>query len=252
MSIAKLDDLIDNEKFEHHFQALYDLHTLKPIGYEALLRTELFKNPQILFDEASQTDRFFDLEIQSVKKALRTYKEINQQPDNDKKILINVFPSNLADNSFFSELRDYTKELALLPEQIIIEINESESMFNMIPLYQNVERLQEAGYLIALDDVGKGISTLQAIVDLQPDFVKLDRYFAKDLAKSTRKQEMIRALSLFCKNTGSEFVLEGIEIAEDLEVAKSIGVTIVQGFLLARPEPVASVIARELSKLSIH
>ncbi|MGN8647375.1 EAL domain-containing protein [Gracilibacillus sp. HCP3S3_G5_1] len=237
MSIAKINDLIDNEKFEHHFQALYDLHTLSPIGYEALLRTDLFNNPEILFEKASYTNRFFELEMRSIKKALKYYNSIIQDTYNKKKILINVFPSNIADPEFLYELNKIIKETQLSPDQIIIEINESEIIKHVDFFSLTVCELQSEGYLIAIDDVGKGVSSLQAIVELQPDFVKMDRYFAKHLAKSSRKQEMVRSLVTYCLNTDTKFVLEGIEIIEDLEMAKAIGVSIVQGFLLARPEP---------------
>ncbi|MGP4040714.1 EAL domain-containing protein [Gracilibacillus sp. D59] len=237
MSIAKINDLIDNEKFEHHFQALYDLHTLTPIGYEALLRTDLFNNPEILFEKASHTNRFFELEMRSIKKALMSYDTINQSTYNSKKILINVFPSNLADPEFIDQLTNIVGKTKLSTNQIVIEINESEVIQNVDYFSTIVYELQTEGYLIAIDDVGKGVSSLQAIVELQPDFVKMDRYFAKHLAESNRKQEMVRSIVTYCLNTDTKFVLEGVEILEDLEMAKSIGVSTVQGFLLARPEP---------------
>src|SRR5699024_5215613 len=201
MSVGKLYDLIDNEIFVHHFQALYDLHSLTPIGYESLLRPTLFKNPEILFDKASRTDRFFDLEIRSIRKALKTYDEINKYSTNNNKLLLNVFPSNLTNENFFSDFHEIVNDLSIHPNQIVIEINESEIIQNIDLFHDTILQLQENDYLIALDDDGKGVSTLQAIVELQPDYVKMDRYFAKDLAQSTRKQEMIRAISNFCQNT---------------------------------------------------
>ncbi|WP_058306716.1 EAL domain-containing protein [Gracilibacillus massiliensis] len=237
MSIAKINDLIDNEKFEHYFQALYDLHTLSPIGYEALLRTKLFTNPEILFEKASHTDRFFELEIRSIKKALYSYDSILSSPSDNKKLLLNVFPTNLVHKDFSSILFQTLQNTKISPDQVIIEINESEVIQNVDFFIDSVEELKSEGYLIAIDDVGKGVSSLQAIVELQPDYVKMDRYFAKHLAQSSRKQEMVRSIVTYCLNTDTKFVLEGIEIPEDLEIAKKIGVSIVQGFLLARPEP---------------
>ncbi|SER81523.1 EAL domain, c-di-GMP-specific phosphodiesterase class I (or its enzymatically inactive variant) [Gracilibacillus ureilyticus] len=241
MSKAKMNDLIDNEKFEHYFQALYDLESLSIIGYEALLRTKLYKNPEILFEQASQTDRFFDLELRSIRKALQAFNELVCRSTDEKKLLINVFPSNLIQEKFITYLDQYMADKKFRPDQVIIEINESDVMNNVIPLLHNVSVLKEKGFLIAIDDVGKGVSSLQAIVELQPDFVKMDRYFAHQLASSNRKQEMVRSIVTYCLNTETEFVLEGIEILEDLEMAKSIGVSIVQGFLLAEPKPLDTI-----------
>ncbi|GAE94568.1 EAL domain/GGDEF domain protein [Gracilibacillus boraciitolerans JCM 21714] len=251
MSIAKINDLIDNEKFEHHFQALYDLESLNPIGYEALLRTKLFKNPEILFDKASRTNRFFDLEMRSVSKALHSYDSILKSSSNNKKLLLNVFPSNLAHVEFSELLNKALLETKITPNQIIIEINESEVNQNVDSIRDSVYELQNEGYYIAIDDVGKGASSLQAIIELQPDYVKMDRYFAKHLASSNRKQEMVRSIVTYCLNTDTKFVLEGIEIPEDLDMAKKIGVSIVQGFLLARPQPL-DVIKRLESRFKIN
>ncbi|KAB8132330.1 EAL domain-containing protein [Gracilibacillus oryzae] len=245
MSKAKLYDLIDNGKFEHHFQALYDLETLSIMGYEALLRTNLFKNPEILFEQASQTDRFFDLEIQSIRKAFRAFDELCETTD-EKSLLLNVFPSNLMNDHFVSYIEQFIAGRRFKPEQVIFEINESDAMTNVSALSQNVNLLRKKGFLIGIDDVGKGVSSLQAIVELQPDYVKMDRYFANQLAKSNRKQEMVRSIVTYCFNTETKFVLEGIEIPEDLEMAKSIGVSIVQGFLLAEPKPLETIISFEL------
>ncbi|MFC4404947.1 EAL domain-containing protein [Gracilibacillus xinjiangensis] len=241
MSKAKVNDLIDNEKFEHHFQALYDLETLSPIGYEALLRTKLFKNPEILFEQASLTDRFFELEIRSIKKILQAFDDLIGGLTDKRKLLMNVFPSNLIRDEFITYLDQYMANKKFKPQQVIIEITESDVMNNVTSLMRNVYLLREKGYLIAIDDVGKGVSSLQAIVELRPDFVKMDRYFANQLANSNRKQEMVRSIVTYCLHTNTKFVLEGIEIMEDLEMAKSIGVNIVQGFLLAEPQPLQTI-----------
>ncbi|UOQ85185.1 EAL domain-containing protein [Gracilibacillus salinarum] len=237
MSVTKLHDLITNEKFEHYFQALYDLESLSPVGYEALLRTRLFKNPEILFEKASQTHRFFELEIRSIRKALIAYDSIVTGQWNEKKLLINVYPSNLAQLDFPEFLDCAIEDTDIKPNQIVLEINESDMMQQLDEVGENVKTLKKKGYLIAIDDAGKGVSSLKAIVELKPDFVKMDRYFAKHLAKSSRKQEMVRSIVTYCLHTDTKFVLEGIEVPEDLEMAKSIGVSYVQGFLLARPEP---------------
>lgn len=238
MSRAKLNDLIDNEKFEHYYQALYDLDTLEPIGYEALLRTNLYKNPEILFEQASTTDRFYELECKSIKNALASFSELITKQYNRIKILINVFPANLKHPDFLAHLLEFMENKKFEPKQVIIEINESDILNKADDLTVYVQELKDAGFLIAIDDVGKGVSSLQAIVELQPDYVKMDRYFANQLATSSRKQEMVRSIVTYCLHTDTKFVLEGVEIPEDLEMAKSIGVSIVQGFLLAVPLPI--------------
>jgi EAL domain-containing protein (putative c-di-GMP-specific phosphodiesterase class I) len=73
------------------------------------------------------------------------------------------------------------------------------------------------------------------ILELEPDFIKLDRLFSLDLSKSTSKQKMISLFVEYCKNN-TKLILEGIETPEDLAIAKCLGVDIGQGYVLDMPK----------------
>ncbi|MGJ9458485.1 EAL domain-containing protein [Oceanobacillus sp. CF4.6] len=99
----------------------------------------------------------------------------------------------------------------------------------------NISLLKKRGFQIAIDDVGKGSASLKSIIELEPDYLKMDNYFAFDLSVSEQKQEMIKSFMTYCENTNTKFILEGIEKTEDLAVAKDLGVLYGQGFLLGKP-----------------
>jgi EAL domain-containing protein (putative c-di-GMP-specific phosphodiesterase class I) len=84
-------------------------------------------------------------------------------------------------------------------------------------------------------------STLRSIIELEPHFAKMDRYFGIDLEKSIQKQKLIQRLIEFC---GSDItlVLEGLEYQSDLDIAKELGVHIGQGYLLGRPSLLDNVV----------
>ncbi|MBE3555114.1 MAG: EAL domain-containing protein [Thermicanus sp.] len=98
--------------------------------------------------------------------------------------------------------------------------------------------LKEKGYTIAIDDFGKGETSLSTALYLEPSFVKLDRYFATDLATSVNKIEVIRTLIDIFQKKKIKIVLEGIEKPIDLAMAKALGVDIGQGYLLGMPKPI--------------
>lgn len=244
MSIAKLNDLIDHEKFNHHYQALYDLQTLTTIGYKAYLQTNVFKNLDILFDKVSNSSRFFELEIRSLRKALYEYNKLSVE----KKLFLNVYPLNLIHAGMIHYLDFFIEKTDLTPSQLTLEIKEVDIKECSSMMTDTIQTLQQHGYQIALDNVGKQVSSIQAVLELNPDYVKMDRFFAKDLATAVEKQEMIRSIVTYCMHTNTQLILKGVEIPEDLDMAKSMGISIIQGDLLARPEPFSVVKKYELKQ----
>jgi EAL domain-containing protein (putative c-di-GMP-specific phosphodiesterase class I) len=98
------------------------------------------------------------------------------------------------------------------------------------------KELQARGVKIAVDDMGGGYSFFQQWIELEPDFIKLDRYFAEDLSICSRKQKTISSLVDLLSGT-TDIIIEGIETEEDLNIAESLGINYAQGFLLGRPSP---------------
>ena len=96
--------------------------------------------------------------------------------------------------------------------------------------------LRERGMRIALDDYGVGNSNLQLWSEMQPDLVKIDRYFFNGIGQSDRKQNMVRAILKVAQHLGTAIVAEGIETAEDLAVVRELDIRYAQGWFLGRPE----------------
>lgn len=88
---------------------------------------------------------------------------------------------------------------------------------------------------IAIDDLGTGHSRLQSLIELNPDFVKLDRYFAKDLVILAKKQYIIEFLLQLCEKCNSQLIIEGIEDQQSLICLKNMGIKYAQGFFLGKP-----------------
>ncbi len=229
--------LLDNEvDFYHVFQPIVELRTKEVHGFELLLRSEQFKNPEHFFQYAKEQNQLLQVDMQSIKKALLTLKKDNLSLQ-EIPFFINVFPSTLMDPLFYDHLEAILYELHLQPNVIVFEISEAEKVSDLTILKTVVERLKKKGFYIALDDIGKGESSLVSLLEIEPDIAKVDRYFAKDLSTSSKKQRLIE---LMVKLLGKEtmFILEGFETEADLNVAKSLGVEYGQGFFLGKPNSI--------------
>lgn len=155
-------------------------------------------------------------------------------------MFINVFPSTITNPAFLTFMNETLTETQLNSQQIIFEINETEVVPNIVSFKNSLSDLKKQGFLIAIDDVGRGSASLRAIIEIEPHYVKMDRYFSVNLSISVHKQEMIKSIITYCNNINIHFVLEGIENSIDLEVAKSLGVSCGQGYILGRPSPLIS------------
>jgi len=119
----------------------------------------------------------------------------------------------------------------------VIEITEHEQVADIEALAQVVQQFHAAGVMLALDDFGDGRSSLRLWSELQPDIVKIDKYFTRDLSRHAKKLQTLRALLQIAEVFGSSLVAEGIETAEDLRVVRDLGVSLGQGFFMGRPDP---------------
>ncbi|NQF13149.1 EAL domain-containing protein [Brevibacillus sp. HB1.3] len=220
------------------FQPLVHLTTGQFFGYEALLRSATHRTPEALFRKARAEGYLYELDTLSMKKAIESYSTRVTFLDHAPLLFVNVFPSTLLNPAFLSFITEGCL-FRLWSRRIVLEINEAneeDKMWEIRVLGQKIRELRQHGFLIALDDVGSGAASLKKIVEYEPDIVKLDRYFGKQLSSIPNKQKLVSLFVQYCHDH-TQLVLEGIEEPEDLAVALALGVPVGQGFLLGHPEP---------------
>jgi EAL domain-containing protein (putative c-di-GMP-specific phosphodiesterase class I) len=230
LSLQAVKDL----KFFHHYQPIYDIQTWRIVGYEGLFRTKNLINPEITFELARKNKKLYELDSRSVHKALLTYINAGHLLRHEM-LFLNVFPSTLINPLFHTLLNTIINENSIHRQQIIFEINEND-IVNLEKLKTAVDNLKKLGFRIAIDDFGKGLSSFHTVIELKPDFVKLDKYFVEEILLSEEKKDVIGYLLHFCQKFNSELIVEGIEENTCLAFLKSLGVRHAQGYLLGKPD----------------
>lgn len=233
---SKYELSVKDISFYHVVQPIMSLSTNSVYGYEVLLRSAEFNNPELLFNYAREHHQLIDMDIKSIFEFFQTL-EADKLREKNVKIFINVFPSTFTHTSFNDLLQRLETFIDTSSGNIIFELNEAEKEMNLPKIKKVINEVRKEGYLIALDDIGKGGSSLKSLLEIEPDIAKVDKYFAKDLAESPKKQ---RALQLILRLLGgdTEVVVEGFESKADLETAKDLGVSLGQGFFLGKPKPI--------------
>lgn len=123
----------------------------------------------------------------------------------------------------------------LAPSDVCIEITEGGDSPACTGLINAVAKLRQRGFRIAIDDFGTGHSGLQALYELQPEYVKVDRFFVKDLDRDGRKRVFVSRVVELAHILGAQVVAEGVERVEELHACRDAGCDLVQGYLVARP-----------------
>jgi EAL domain-containing protein (putative c-di-GMP-specific phosphodiesterase class I) len=124
---------------------------------------------------------------------------------------------------------------SIRPEQICFEVVESEDVGDRDHLVNILSFYRNRGFKVALDDVGAGFSTLSAMSDLMPNFIKLDRDLVAKGVTSPMEGKIVRDLADTCRRHNIETLAEGIETAAEFAFVNDCGIELTQGYYHARP-----------------
>lgn len=120
-------------------------------------------------------------------------------------------------------------------QRMVLEVTESSLLNDTEEARYNLMKFRYLGLKIALDDFGTGYSSLRYLQDLEFDIVKIDRSFGAAINTKARGLGLVATIQHLCRSLGIECIIEGIETREQLEIARSAGCRLVQGYLYAMP-----------------
>jgi EAL domain-containing protein (putative c-di-GMP-specific phosphodiesterase class I) len=154
-------------------------------------------------------------------------------------IFINFDPSVFVDRAVadtaLREMRLVLHEAGIDPGRVVCEVTEQRSA-SQETLYQFVEALRGNGFRIAVDDYGADDSDINRIKELKPDIVKFDAHWITQLMDSGAGFALLTTMVRTFEEQGIRTVFEGIEEGWQLDLAEKSGASMVQGYVLARPE----------------
>ena len=148
-------------------------------------------------------------------------------PPDDVRLFVNLSPRTVLD----PRVDDI---LDRLPPKVI-EITEHEPVLDYQLLRRRLQGWPVATTMLAIDDVGAGYSSMSHVLQLHPHFIKIDRSLVHRAHRDPNKLAVLRGLVGFARQCGVTSLAEGVETSEELNALRSVGVDLVQGYLLARP-----------------
>ena len=232
-----LNELLDEERFTSVLQKI--VYTDAPdrvFAREALLRgigrDDSVIHPIYLFDAARGCGMLDRLELAARKAAVHRM----VVDDIAEKLFINVTPSVIEDPmASLDETIACIDAAGVEHHRIVFEIVESDQAHDLGTLQRLLATHREAGFRVALDDVGAGYSGLNLLHQLRPDFIKLDIELIHGVTEDPYKALVTTKTLEIAAALGIESIAEGVETDDELAWVRDHGATYAQGYGIARP-----------------
>lgn len=218
--------------FTMAFQPIVDLTSQSIVSYEALVRGLNDEPAGSVIEQVTETNLYrFDQTCRVKAIALAAKLGLT------KRLNINFLPGAVyRPEVCIQTTLDAAQTYQFPPENITFEIVETEMVKNKAHLENIITYYKTVGFRTALDDFGTGFSNLDALAELSPDVVKLDRALISNVHRSTRKQHILRSTVGLLNTLKIDIVAEGIETEAERDILAEMGVMKQQGFYFAKPQ----------------
>ncbi len=225
---ARIERALDDESLLGTvFQPICDLNDGGVAGVEALSRFAVApeRPPDRWFADAGQVGLRTELELLAVQRAFAAF---DQLPPTIY-MTVNASPATLLASRFHDLLA------ATHAERVVVEITEHAPVDDYAELASALDAIRTLGGRIAIDDTGAGFASLSHILQLAPDYIKLDRTLTAGIEDDRSQQVLAAGLIAFSGTLGATLVAEGIERPEQVAVLSELGVPYGQGYWIGRP-----------------
>jgi EAL domain-containing protein (putative c-di-GMP-specific phosphodiesterase class I) len=234
-SYISLQKIISQGSIVIYFQPIVSLLDLDILGYEALTRgpeESGFEDPELLFSYAENTNLILELERLCRRNALKSAQALRL----DRKLFLNSSPRSVLDSDFTPDhIAELVSELGLDKKNIVLEITERIAIQEWDTFKKVLRQFRSHGFKIAVDDIGAGYSSLQAIAELEPDFLKFDVSLVRNINESLIKRGLLETLVALSHKIKALLIAEGVETKQEFQTLRSLGVSLGQGYYFASP-----------------
>ena len=243
--LHELDNSMRNKELILHYQPKVELATNRVIGVEALLRWEHPRHGLLMPDEflplAEETFLINPLTLWVFRQAVDDLKSL-QQVQADYRMAVNVSVKNFHDSTLFDYLIQLFEGAGVVPRNFEIEITESAVTPDIKAVVDMVRRLRAVGIRVSIDDFGTGQASQSYLYELPLDGLKIDRSFIRSLGQNPTADAIVKSTILLGSELNLEVTAEGVETKAQYDQLKKLGCTLGQGYVIARPMPLAELI----------
>jgi len=231
-SPAVAKELNCNDKYSFAFQPIVNAKTRQVFSYEALLRGHKNESAQQVLNSVDPSEiGYLDGQSRILAINLAAYLGLSTH------LNLNIIPSNVISSpTTIPSILRAAEQFQILPEQIVLEILESEIIEDFEIFTGAICEYRSSGLLFAIDDFGAGYAGLNLLAEFQPHLIKLDLHLIRDVHSRGPRQAIIRGLLRTCFDLGIDIIAEGVETESEYRWLRDEGIDLFQGYLFAKPE----------------
>ena len=231
-----LETILD-QRIYSVYEPIVEVTTRTVFGYEALARgpeRSRFHSPIALFTAAEEYDLVFELDCACRESGLRGAMDF----PSGTKLFLNIRPTTIHDPSFREDrLIETLEKRQLAPSDVVFEISEQESIRSFGAFREMRDHYRRLGFQFALDDTGAGYAGLEELVEIEPDYIKIDRSMVSGVDQDPARQDVVSAILQLADKMGAQVIGEGLDTLEELEMLGRLGIRFGQGWLFGHPTP---------------
>ena len=246
---AELSEAIENGDIQIYLQPQIDING-KLIGAEALARwihkEDGFISPAQFIPHFEENGRITELDICIWRQACAKLKEWKSIGRDDLHISVNISPKDLYALDIYEFHVNLVKEYGINAKNLKLEITESAIINDLKQHIVLVERLQEAGFEVEMDDFGSAYSSFNMLKDICVDALKIDMKFLGETENEERSHEILKSIVDLSKKLHMKTIAEGVETEQQLQFLRSVNCDIYQGYYFAKPMSIADFEAKYL------
>jgi EAL domain-containing protein (putative c-di-GMP-specific phosphodiesterase class I) len=230
-----------------YYQPIIHSQSGRLAGFEALLRWNHpeygITSPGEFLDLIEPTDLMLPLGDWVLRETIEQTQAWNTALDyqlqRNMSLSINISTRQLAFSNLVGQIKNFIQSHNILPERLKLEITESLIIENIDKAEAILHSLKELGVKLSLDDFGTGYSSINYLQRLPFDTLKLDKSFIQDSRYRVSANPLIRYTVGLAHDLNMEVIAEGVETAEQHADLVKLGCDYLQGYLFAKPMPVA-------------
>lgn len=221
-----LKKLIKSKRAVIDYQPIYNFKDKKLVGFESMLKDKLkdeyLKHSFNSIGRVKGNSIICFIVLLELKRIIKEYKEIKESIKDDFYISIDIPMKQLKYDKFVNKAIELLNKSNLAPNSISIEIIGNIKTRDIKSVSENIKKLREAGFLIAIDDLGIEYSNLNMIIELDIDIIRINKTFTENVDKSIIKNEIIKFISKIGKVQDKVIILEGINEENQMEIINEL------------------------------
>lgn len=235
----EMEQALEDNKFVMYLQPVVDLHSYQIYSAEALVRWEHAErgllSPYAFLPVFENTNLMLKLDYYMWEEACKTLRRWIDNKLDPFPVMVNISSIHLKDTGFISVLNDLISRYKLQNDMIVLELPEYALTSGGEDVLPTVRALDEAGYILCIDNFGGLHSPVNLMRELPFSMVKLDRRFLIDNSKNEEGQTILRYLIAMAKELDLTVITEGVETLEQVNFLTEIGSDMAQGYYFSKP-----------------